>query len=131
MICYSYSVTIEHGRASLISYDSGCFKVTGYRSEEFLADPILWYRIIHPEDRETVIEQADAVLSGKTAAPLNYRVIHKDGRIHRVRNAVVLRYDVNGKLASYEGLISMLPDQNLKGNTLLNVERRVDKSTKN
>lgn len=129
--CYGYSVTLECGRPSMTLFDRGCYHVTGYHREEFARDPVLWYRIIHPEDREAVIEQADAVLSGKSCAALTYRIIHRDGGTRTVRNAIVLRCDANGTLMSYDGLISLLSEEERKTQVLLQVRRRIDKSTRN
>jgi PAS domain S-box-containing protein len=54
---------------------------TGYSSEELTSDPLLWKRIIHPDDRARV-EAAD-LETNRTGDPfsLEYRMIRKDGRI--------------------------------------------------
>lgn len=52
----------------------------GFSQEEWLEDPVQWYRHIHPDDKQRwSTEAADMFLSGK---PLRsaYRVIARDGR---------------------------------------------------
>jgi PAS domain S-box-containing protein len=53
----------------------------GYSREEWLEDPVRWYRHIHPDDKlRWSLEAAEMFLSGK---PLRsaYRVIARDGRV--------------------------------------------------
>jgi PAS domain S-box-containing protein len=53
----------------------------GYSREEWLEDPVRWYRQIHPDDKQRwSLEAAEMFLSGK---PLRsaYRVIARDGRV--------------------------------------------------
>jgi PAS domain S-box-containing protein len=53
----------------------------GFSQEEWLNDPVLWYRQVHPEDKERwSIEASQMFLSGQ---PLHsvYRVLARDGRV--------------------------------------------------
>jgi two-component system CheB/CheR fusion protein len=53
----------------------------GFTQEEWLEDPVRWYRQIHPEDKDRwSIEAAEMFLSGK-ALRSAYRVMARDGRV--------------------------------------------------
>jgi PAS domain S-box-containing protein len=53
----------------------------GFSQEEWLEDPIRWYRQIHPDDKDRwSIEAAQMFLSG-TALKSAYRVMARDGRV--------------------------------------------------
>ena len=55
--------------------------VLGFTQEEWLQDPVRWYRQVHPDDKQRwSVEAAELFLSGK---PLRsaYRVIARDGRV--------------------------------------------------
>ncbi len=55
--------------------------VLGYTQEEWLQDPVRWYRQVHPDDKDRwSVEAAELFLSGK---PLRsaYRVVSRDGRV--------------------------------------------------
>jgi diguanylate cyclase (GGDEF)-like protein len=67
--------------------------------------------MIHEEDRQAVMEQADAVLSRKSAYPLEHRIIHKDGRMRWIKNTPVPRIDQQGHLIAYDGLVSDITDR--------------------
>lgn len=52
----------------------------GFTQQEWVCDPVLWYRQIHPEDRARwSIEAADLFLSGEPLRSV-YRVLARDGR---------------------------------------------------
>jgi len=56
-------------------------KALGFSREEWLGDPVLWFRQIHPDDRERWnAEAAQMLLSGR---PLHsaYRMTARDGRV--------------------------------------------------
>jgi diguanylate cyclase (GGDEF)-like protein/PAS domain S-box-containing protein len=108
---YVYTVQIENGRPVATSHGPGCVAVTGYSSDEYSANPFLWYLMIHEEDRQAVMEQADAVLSRKSAYPLEHRIIHKDGRMRWIKNTPVPRIDQQGHLIAYDGLVSDITDR--------------------
>ncbi|MBF0558352.1 MAG: response regulator [Nitrospirae bacterium] len=101
---YIYSVRIKDGRVASTVHGPGCQGVTGYTSDEYDADPYLWYRMIHEEDRSTVIKQSERVLAGEVPQPLEHRIIHKNGSIRWVKNTPVPHHEGN-ELVAYEGLI--------------------------
>lgn len=103
---YVYTVTIDRGRPVATVHGPGCEGVTGYTPGEFYADPFLWYRMVHEEDRPAVLAQAERVLQGQTPPPLEHRIIHKNGSIRWIRNTEVPRYNGHGQTVSYDGLVS-------------------------
>lgn len=110
---YIYTVTVEGGRAVATSHGPGCAAVTGYSSSEFAADPYLWYQVIHEEDRDAVVAQADRILAGEIPLPLEHRLRHKEGGVRWVRNTTIPHRDPNGQLVSYDGLITDITDRKL------------------
>jgi sigma-B regulation protein RsbU (phosphoserine phosphatase) len=103
---YIYTVEVENGRAVRTRHDSGCIAVTGFTPKEYNNDQYLWHRMIHPDDRDAVVEQANMILSGKKAQPLEHRIINKDGSIRWIMNTSVPRHDEMGRLISYDGIVS-------------------------
>lgn len=103
---YSYTVKLDNGRPVKSSHGPGCVAVTGHSPEEYDADPELWYRMVHEDDRPAVLEQVEKVLSGETPPPLEHRILHKNGQIRWVRNTVVPCRDRQANLVAYDGLIA-------------------------
>lgn len=103
---YIYTVHVAEGRSVETSHGPGCAAVTGYSSSEFTADPYLWYRVIHEEDREAVVEQARRILAGEVPPPLEHRLVNKDGSVRWIRNTPIPHRDADGHLIAYDGLIT-------------------------
>ncbi len=103
---YIYTVKIESGRTVATSHSPGCLAVTGYAPEEYASNPHLWHQMVHEEDRNSVAEQTAKILSGEAVPPFIHRIIHKDASVRWVKNTPVLRYDENGNLIAYDGLVS-------------------------
>jgi len=53
----------------------------GYDAEQWTTDPHLWARLIHPEDRASVVAEDAAVGEAGTVKRLEYRVVRRDGEV--------------------------------------------------
>jgi len=102
---YIFTVHIENGRPVRTVHSHTCVAVTGYSPDNFADDPSLWIRMVPPKDRGAVLKQASRVLSGQDLAPLEHRIMRRDGATRWIRNTPVPHYDPQGKLLSYDGLI--------------------------
>jgi PAS domain S-box-containing protein len=69
------------------------YRLLGYSQDEFMQDPILWKKILHPEDRERVL--AESTFTTQTGQPfqMEYRLISKDKGIVWVRDEAILVHD--------------------------------------
>ncbi|MBI5641140.1 MAG: PAS domain S-box protein [Nitrospirae bacterium] len=57
-----------------------CLRITGYCAEEFLSDPELEIKIVHPDDREMASAHRHQVLAGlQKAHQMDFRIIKKNG----------------------------------------------------
>lgn len=108
---YLYTVQVSDGKAVSTVHGPGCAAVTGYTSEDYAADPYLWYRMAHHDDQPLVLAQAERVLRGEPAGPLEHRIRHKNGSLIWVRNTIVPRHDDQGRLAAYDGLITDITER--------------------
>lgn len=85
-------------------------RLLGFSQEEWTADPTLWARRIHPEDRDRVLEEEerDSILGVPLAS--EYRMITKDGRVIWVRDEGVLRAE-RGERVHYEGMLTNVTER--------------------
>jgi sigma-B regulation protein RsbU (phosphoserine phosphatase) len=110
---YIYSVQIKDGLPAATTHGAGCVAVTGYLPHDFDGEAFLWYRMIHEEDRTTVMDRTARVLAGQDVAPFEHRIRHKDGTVRWIRNTIVVRRDDRGQVISYDGLITNVTERML------------------
>jgi diguanylate cyclase (GGDEF)-like protein/PAS domain S-box-containing protein len=86
-------------------------QILGYTAEEWCADPDLWARRLHPDDREWVLE-SEAGLAARECdgAALEYRMVHRDGRVVWIRDDSVIVRGTNGELR-WHGVFSDVTDR--------------------
>jgi diguanylate cyclase (GGDEF)-like protein/PAS domain S-box-containing protein len=72
-------------------------EILGFTPEEFLCDPGLWARQVHPDDRlhALAVESRDA-LGNRETAPVEYRMYTKSGRLVWMLDEAVLEPDDAG-----------------------------------
>ncbi len=72
-------------------------EILGYTPEEWLADPGLWARLLHPDDRERALSQETRKTIGtRNPPPVDYRMVTRDGRIVWILDEAVLEPDEAG-----------------------------------
>jgi PAS domain S-box-containing protein len=83
----------------------------GYSAEEWMSDPDIFTRLLHPEDRERVLEEDER--TERTGEPFKeeYRQFTKDGRIVWVRDEAVLVFDDEGRPLYWQGIIFDITEQ--------------------
>ena len=116
-IVYVSDVGVE-GRWHYVS--SGVQALLGFSPEEWLADPGLWARQMHPDDRERVFRRETALV--EPDVPEEYRICHRDGRIVWVRDEAALLTDGEGG-RRWHGVISDVTDRKLAE---VKLERRAE-----
>lgn len=101
---YIYTVTVQDGKPMEFIHRSGCERITGHTLEEFTADPGLWFRIIHEDDRPLLFGLTQHLLTDPHNQTLEHRIIHKDGSIRWVTNTLVPGWNSNDRLVQHKGV---------------------------
>ncbi|MBT0665928.1 response regulator [Geobacter pelophilus] len=108
---YMYTVVMDGEKTVATEHGPGCLAVTGFSAEEYAADPDLWYRMIYPEDRQTVVDAAQHLQKDKTTDTFEHRIQHKDGSIRWVQTTLVPCVGPDGELQSYDGVITDITER--------------------
>lgn len=83
--------------------------ITGYGSSEFLSDPYLFFRIIHPDDLPRVAEHLSRVKIDRGFCELEFRIIHRSGLVRRISSTVLGMHDAEGNYLGIRGSIRIFP----------------------
>jgi diguanylate cyclase (GGDEF)-like protein/PAS domain S-box-containing protein len=58
-----------------------CRTMLGYEPDDWVADADAWVRAIHPDDRQRIIEEAEACIAAERPFDFEYRMLTADGRV--------------------------------------------------
>jgi PAS domain S-box-containing protein len=119
VIDYVYTVKITNNRPVETRHSSHCEDILGYTAQEFESNDKLWAAIIHPDDRDRVIEQITVFLERECKTTIEHRVLHKNNAILWVTNTLVPFHDVNGVFIEYFGVIRDITDKKLHNTQLM------------
>ncbi len=92
--------------------------MTGFTPGEWLAEPDMWVRRLHPEDRERVLRQfRDACATGGRFA-CEYRILDRDGRVVWWRDEGRVLPDPGGKARFVRGFVLDITEQRMAEESL-------------
>ncbi len=95
--------------------------ITGYRPEEFLADPALCRTIAEPPGAETIYDYACARLVPETVREIQWRA--RDGRVVTLEERLTPVRDAAGSLVAIEGIIRDVTERKLLEDRLRQAQR--------
>ncbi|WP_036482041.1 PAS domain S-box protein [Myxosarcina sp. GI1] len=87
-------------------------ELTGYPADDFINNRIRTYTsIIHPEDREHLLQEMGKAIKNRQSFDVQYRIIHRNGNIcwHSEKGKGI--YDRDGQLQFLEGVIFDISDR--------------------
>ena len=84
---------------NFLYFSPSCERITGYSAKEFIDDPDLMNRIIHPDDRAETLDHYHEV---RRVSPLavdarDFRIIHRDGETRWIGHVCQPVYDQEGQ----------------------------------
>ncbi|HXF73724.1 MAG TPA: PAS domain-containing protein, partial [Actinomycetota bacterium] len=82
-------------------------EILGVPAEAYLADPGLWERHLHPEDRERVLASVERLFAEGRPSPegIEYRWVRPDGRVVWIEDRSTLIHDEAGRPVLLQGMM--------------------------
>ncbi|MBI5823499.1 MAG: PAS domain S-box protein [Chloroflexi bacterium] len=80
-------------------------EIFGYSVEEWQADPDMWNKLLHPDDRERMTEKVYQTQAFGESYAEEYRIIHKSGKIVWIRDEATRALDQNGNPLYLLGIV--------------------------
>ena len=103
-----------------VSYISPQIETLGFDLNQWLADPELWFRHIHPEDQERVASALGQFQAGGEEFRIEYRLVLPNGKVRWIDDRSVYCRDQSGQPIFKQGL--MLDITERKQEPLINHE---------
>ncbi len=88
-----------------VTYISPQIKLLGFTEEEWISDPQLWLRQIHPDDRERVVREIEEISRDGKPHKLEYRLSTRAGAIRWFLDEVMDIQDENGDILFRQGFM--------------------------
>ncbi len=86
-------------------------EMLGYGQDVWRADPTLWAKLLHPEDRGRVLSEAARANEASEPFVTEYRLIAKDGSTIWVRDEAILLMDEVGQPQFWQGVMVDITDR--------------------
>jgi PAS domain S-box-containing protein len=86
-------------------------RIIGFSAERLVADPDIWVRSMHPDDRERVREEAERSWIDGTPFRGEYRIVRPDGEVVWVRDSCMLVLSDEGKRLAWQGVIEDITNE--------------------
>ncbi|HID63958.1 MAG TPA: PAS domain S-box protein, partial [Anaerolineae bacterium] len=97
---------VEFGEVNRTIYISPQVEsLLGFSQAEWLADPDLWVKQLHPDDRERVLSKIRGKDASGKPLDLEYRVLTRDGHVLWFRNQTALVRDETGRIRYSHGVM--------------------------
>jgi PAS domain S-box-containing protein len=106
---YFYQASADVGETLYLSPQAEI--MLGYGEAEWRADPWLWVNALHPEDRDRVLAEFKAGVSGKKPFRAQYRIATKNGEFRWVRDHAAVVPNPTGPGMIVQGVVLDITDQ--------------------
>ncbi len=92
-------------------YISPTFERFGYPLNDWLTESDIWDRVIHPDDRERVLDATRSAMKKGESIDFEYRVVCRDGSILWIRDRSCFITTETGEPLCWQGVILDITDQ--------------------
>jgi PAS domain S-box-containing protein len=93
------------------SWSDELFRITGVKKENFKPSYESFLEIIHPDDRDLLLEGRRRALAGENDDSLVFRLVHPDGEIRHVRRVAMTSAREDGKVIRRAGTAQDITEQ--------------------
>ncbi len=92
-------------------YISPTFRRFGYPLKDWLTKPDIWDRVIHPDDREHILDATRSAMKTGEGIDFEYRVICKNGSVLWIRDRSCFITSKSGDPVCWQGVILDITDR--------------------
>jgi PAS domain S-box-containing protein len=93
-----------------VEFVSGCYPLLGYADEDLVNHKVSWIDIIHPDDKQLMMENGSTISKNPVSTFQEYRIITKDKNIKWVSDRKTSFFD-KGNFAGIDGIVFDITEQ--------------------
>ena len=109
---------VEPVQPHLPIYISPTFERFGYPLDDWKTDSNIWDRVIHPDDRNTVLDATRSAMRSGESIDFEYRVVCKNGDIVWVRDRSCFVNGADGERICWQGVILDVTERKMASDAL-------------
>lgn len=109
-----------------VTYVSPRIQSMGFTPEEWVADPELWFRQIHPDDQKRVRDEIEATKTSNKPFRSEYRIAARDGRMRWFLDETVDVFDNRGNIVFRQGFMLDITERKHAEETLSSREQYLE-----
>ena len=99
----TYTEALDSGR--VISVSPQVETLLGYTQDEWMSDASLWVDLLHPDDRDRVLEACELANRAREPYRAEYRMLARDGQVVWIRDEAVLVRGSRGQPLCWQGVM--------------------------
>ena len=116
---------------TMLLVSDGCKHLTGYETQDLKHDAVISYGdLIHPDDRQKVLDTVQAALCQKKSFQMEYRIVDRNRQIKWVWEQGVGVYSDDGEVMAIEGYIIDITDKKQSEFERQILEQKLQQATK-
>ena len=85
----------------------------GYPAQQWIDDPTLWPRLVHPDDRERVFAAEERIEPGERMPIIEYRMFTRAGELLWISDDAVVRAEPEDGVLLLDGLMTDITDRKM------------------
>jgi PAS domain S-box-containing protein len=97
--------------SSTIYFSPQIEAISGYSPDEWLANPKLWVKLLHPDDRQRMLAESARTNATGESFKVEYRLVGRGGQTVWVRDEAVLVRDAAGRPQYWQGILFDITDR--------------------
>lgn len=106
-------------------------RIFGFSPAEWLADPALWAKQLHPDDRERVLAEYQGAVAGGRPFRSEYRLLRRDGGVIWVHDEGTFIRDPAGRPLYIHGVVFDVTDRKRAEEALQESQARLSAAVEN
>jgi PAS domain S-box-containing protein len=101
----TYVDTLDRGTLTPVYVSPQVQTIIGASQEAWLADPVMWRSVLHPEDQDRAIREFQSGLDAGGSFSLRYRVVRPDGVVVWIDERATVLTDEKGRPSFLHGVM--------------------------